>query len=226
MAAYASKSDIVKSLLITVFLSFLLAAGFVPTSQRIFEIVWRLVGLDPTYWPVIGRLISFPLLAFIFWASLPSPRQEPRGKSASFLVKISVLPVLIAFLFGLISKRVSLVSLSGYSFWFVLLWYVLFVPIGEEFLFRGWFYSVLERLFKGRLLTRTNPLPISVWMTSLAFSIWHLQNLAHNYDAFVTFQLLYTLFTGLWLGYLRYMTGKLWPSIACHIVINAAVNLI
>ena len=63
-------------------------------------------------------------------------------------------------------------------------------------------------------------------MSSIAFSLWHVQNLGQDPTAGVLFQVVYTFFTGVWLGFLRWRTGSLFPCVAGHIAVNLASNLI
>jgi membrane protease YdiL (CAAX protease family) len=104
-------------------------------------------------------------------------------------------------------------------------WYLVSIPIGEEYLFRQWFYRVTQRLWGNRVFTLTNPFPAPVLLSSLAFSLWHLQNLVGATFAMVLFQVVYTFFTGLWLGVLRAETGRISLCIVAHFLINLASSL-
>ncbi len=106
-----------------------------------------------------------------------------------------------------------------------LAWYVLLIPFGEEFLFRGWIYQIGERFFRDRPGFLTTPFPASVWLSALAFSLWHLQNLSQDGAGMVAFQMGYTFFVGLWLGYLRWQSSGLFIPGCAHIALNLATVL-
>jgi len=157
---------------------------------------------------VAGRLgvFAFPALALIFHVSLPQKCQVRLPKRALSTCWVAWG---IAALYGH-ARGGSLPA--GWD----LVWVVIAAPLGEELLFRGWLWNVLDRTSRGRMLTPTNPLPTALWGTSLAFAIWHLQN-GGEY-----FQVAYTFWTGAWLGYLRWITGNLgWPVLA-HVTLNLA----
>lgn len=205
----------------TLSLAGLLATGFLPTCHHFFSMLWSALGRPWPQWRWLGEMASFPLLAAVFAFSLRQPPPQIRESYAE-LARKSVLPLFIALCFGYLhpgSPGLRLIPGGGLApeVW----WYALFVPIGEELLFRGWLFALFEKLWPRRTASLTNPLPASVWLTSLAFSLWHLQNLARDPVPYVAFQCVYTLMTGLWLGYLRWKSGKLFPSILAHAAINA-----
>ncbi len=190
--------------------------GFIPTSHSFAAMIWRLFGEPSSFWKSLGEMGSFPLLALLFCVSLPKSLESSEPVSLSFLMEISLLPLLISFVFGLLHPAPGLFSVGPNM---DVLWYILFVPLGEELLFRGWFYALIEKLWP-KFLTATNPLPAAVWMSSVSFSIWHLQNIYKDPLGLVMFQVVYTFFTGLWLSYLRWKTGKIGLSCLAHTAIN------
>ena len=111
------------------------------------------------------------------------------------------------------------------SLWGNGVWYFLLGPVGEELLFRGWAYGLCLKLWGPRSPTLTNPLPLPIWFSTITFSLWHLQNFGHEPAGFVVFQLAYTIFAGLWLGYLRWGSGTMWVPILAHIALNLSANL-
>jgi len=143
------------------------------------------------------------------------------------LINTGWVPLAIATLFGLIHPSPPL-----WDFWptemgkEAVLWYLALAPLGEELLFRGLLFAVAWKLTRGRNLTDTNPMPVAVWATALAFSVWHAQNLSSDPFGFVAFQVFYTFFVGLWLGYVRWKSGKLWLPIGFHVGLNLCANLL
>jgi len=199
----------------------ILAGGFLPTAKSVSDALETL-----TNWHWWGTM-AFPILAGLFCLSAPAPRSsEPAKMSLADALKTIPIPFAISMVFGLLRPGTSvfelLASPRGRE---VLLWFAVAVPVGEEWLFRGWVQTIAERFAPGVRLTDTNPLPVSLWVSSLAFSVWHLQNAAYEPPTFVAFQMLYTFFTGLWLGYLRWRTGRLLPCVIAHFALNLASNL-
>jgi membrane protease YdiL (CAAX protease family) len=187
----------ISRVLIAVFLGVLLSMGFVPTSFSLL----RWAGYEA--W-------GFPLLACFFHFTLPkSYRVWSATESFQSLTEKSILPLMIAALFGVIMRSHSgTASIDGNSF----LWIVLLSPLGEEFLFRGWLFGLFKKL---------SPEPFTATLlTSLSFSLWHLQNYTLYSFSFLAFQLFYTFFCGVWLGYLREKSGNLKMSLVGHILIN------
>jgi membrane protease YdiL (CAAX protease family) len=198
--------------------------GFVPTSVELWEVLARGLGLPLESGLDLGRNIAFPVLAYLFFISLGknqltrAPLPAPRWSTW----KISLLPIVIAFAFGLLKEGTALFE----NLWDPLnrssvIWFVISVPVGEELLFRGWFYTLIERVSGKKWLTSTNPMPVAVWMSAMAFSIWHLQNWNFSGPQATLFQVGYTFFTGIWLGSLRWLTRSLWIPILAHLAINA-----
>lgn len=216
---------------LTVGLAGLLAGGFVPTARELFRLCLSLLPPHNLTGFVVetGERAFFPVLAGLFLISLPRSRpRPPRRLIASWLSlsEISVLPILVGFAYGYFQEASSFLLLFGTPSGLLdVMWYLIFVPIGEELLFRGWFYHILDRLWPLNA-TATNPLPLALWMSSLAFALWHLQNLTLDPLPLVVFQTLYTFLTGMWLGTLRWRSGRLLPCVAAHILLNAAANLV
>lgn len=212
---------------ITIALAALLAAGFIPTSQSFFRWIYQILSLQSHHIKTLGELASFPLLSLFFYLSLPGSKITCRKfPQYSFLLQISLLPLMVAFTYGWIHPGPSLVDIwrvtpSVAEIW----WYLLFAPVGEEILFRGWFYNISERLWPKKMFTATNPFPTAMWTSAIAFSFWHIQNLSQAGPGLTTFQILYTFFAGLWLGYLRWKGGGLFLPITFHLAVNWLANL-
>jgi len=77
----------------------------------------------------------------------------------------------------------------------------LFAPVAEELLFRGYVYRGLER--------GLGP-AAAIGLTGLAFGLYHFDPL----------HIIGALTIGLWLGWLRWATGAIWPCIAAHMLNN------
>ena len=164
----------------------------------------------------------FPLLSALFALSLPKRRSEIRHFPDCSLIFMSFLPLLIAFAFGKIIGNHLRWDLDDHLV--DTLWYLVFIPFGEECLFRSWLYGILDRVWPGKMFTATNPLPIAVWGSAIAFSLWHIQNFTNSSPGLVFLQIAYTLVTGLWLGVLRNKTGQVWPGVFAHTLINLAAG--
>jgi len=211
------------ALLLTLSLSAMLTAGFIPTSSEIWDFLSQRLGVTSFTALKIGHECLFPLLAFLFYRSLGRHVTEPALTAPKWnLIAISILPMILAFGFGLMqgshnffSRVFQHTSMEGW------LWYLVCAPVGEEFLFRGWVYAVVQRTHGKTWLTATNPLPLALWMSAVAFALWHFQNWAYLGASATLLQVGYTFFTGLWLGVLRWKTKSLWAPMAAHLMINA-----
>lgn len=215
MEKIASRKEFWGGLTLAGWIGIGLAMGFQPVALSLWTEICRVLGLNAAAY----SLVAFPALALLFHLSLPRRgSQKPTDSFAWSLVAISILPLLISFLFGALKPEWPTGSgaLSGQDW----IWICLAVPLGEELLFRGWLYRFLDRFAKGASLTVTNPLPVAVWGTALAFSLWHFQNWGVASAPWVIFQILYTFWTGVWLGVLRWRTGSLWVPILAHALIN------
>ena len=206
----STRKERLGSLVLTVGISAVLTLGFLPTAREIGA--W----LPPL------ETAAFPLLCWLFYVSLPGRE----GKAdldwpLVRLLKISLVPLVVGVAFGYCRHEPSFFSRWGTidaRSW--ALWYLVVVPIGEELLFRGWLYKIIERLWPQRFFTATNPLPLSLVMPAIAFAIWHFQNLSQDPWRLVAFQVGYTFFAGLWLGFLRWKTSRLTFPILAHIALN------
>jgi len=206
--------------LLTAGLAAMLALGFLPTAARAAELLALALRLDgPGH--ETARLLGFPALALLFYVSLPrsTRRVSSPHTPARTLVEISALPLLISFVYGYFISHPSIWQADRKA-WPLLLWYLILAPVGEELLFRGWVYSLIEKLSGGKSLTLTNPFPIALWASAFAFSMWHFQNASRDPWVVVTFQVGYTFLAGIWLGYLRWQSGRVSVAIFAHILLN------
>lgn len=219
----ADKQTLGWSLSFAVLTGILLGVGFLPTCKSLFVALSPF--LPPTKPPYsrLREMAFFPFFAALLALSLPKPRSLVQGSHFAHLLRISLLPICISFFFGRV--RGTHFSWNFSDHLLDTTWYLLFIPFGEEFLFRGWLYNLSERLWPHTLLTMTNPFPVSVWVSSTAFSLWHTQNLSSSSASLVFFQVAYTFLTGFWLGYLRWKSDRLWPGILAHFALNAVAGI-
>jgi len=171
---------------------------------------------------------GFLALTLVFWLSSLMRRVKPSGTpfpSPPLTPALTfVVPVVIALLYGWLLRPGPSLVFSGAPA--EKIWHFLLVPIGEELLFRGWFYNVVDHRFEGKMATLTNPLPCAAWASSLAFAIWHLQNWDTLGPGLTIFQFFYTGLAGLWLALLRWRSGRILYSILGHAAINLSASLI
>lgn len=88
----------------------------------------------------------------------------------------------------------------------------------EEFLFRGAVNQLADRGSGGKLLWR---IPVAIYISSLCFSLHHLQ--FHHFEinpASIT-QVTYTFVMGMFFGMLRAKSGSIWPPVVVHMVNNS-----
>lgn len=220
--AIASNRDRAFSIIFSLVVGSLFALGFISTSQKLFVFFSTWIPKAGSPWNELKEMSFFPLLAALFSISLPKRQSEVRRSPNQQLFLMSILPLLIAFAFGKIIGNHLRWDLEDHIV--DTIWYLVFIPFGEECLFRSWLYGVLDRIWPGVMFTATNPLPVAVWGSALAFSAWHIQNFSSDSYGLVFFQLGYTVITGLWLGVLRWKTGQLWPSVFAHALINFAAG--
>lgn len=220
--AIASNQDRVFSLLFSLVVGVLFALGFLSTSQSLYTYFSPWIPKAPYPWSELKEMAFFPLLAGLFALSMPK-RPSLQRSSTSGLLKMSIFPILIAFVFG---RTIGNEWHWDFSKNLVnTVWYLVFIPLGEECLFRGWLYGILERVWPGKTFTVTNPLPLAVWGSAIAFSVWHLQNFGSSSVPLVALQIVYTLATGLWLGVLRHRSQSLLPGILAHSFINLSAGI-
>ncbi len=175
-------------------------------------------GVSPYFGKVTSLKFSlFPILAIGLYFTL-NPSWKWSSKGLSFLLYSTPFPVMLAFLYGRLTSIFEGELLEASTYY----WYVVCIPIGEEFLFRGWVFEIFERRFPEKILLRTVPFSVTLWITSLLFSLWHFQNLGRNPFGLVLIQVVYTFFTGFWLGQIRLRAGNPIPSCIAHSLLNLA----
>ncbi|MFM8270008.1 MAG: lysostaphin resistance A-like protein [Pseudomonadota bacterium] len=202
----ANSRQVILTFALSLLVGFVLGYGFISLSYRLLD-------------GVLGdfKLLSFPLLALFFVVSLPHSSHPvlwvyPQNR----LLTLCVLPLIIALGFG--------VAKSFRADWNQAIWAWFIVPVGEELLFRGWVTSLLNRLNKNTFWGVAPLYPLSLWGSALAFSAWHLQNFDLVAFNFLIFQCIYTFCVGIWLGFIKWQTRKLWPCILAHCLLNLSAD--
>ncbi len=79
-------------------------------------------------------------------------------------------------------------------------------PLFEELLFRGWLWDLIEE----------NGNWVLAWVaTSVLFGMMHIDPVQGTA----------VMFTGFFLGWLRHVSGSIWPCVACHFMNNALASI-
>lgn len=224
MTAIRGLSRYSELLVVSVIGGIALMISFLPASHFVGFCLSAL--MDAPVWFVPPHW-GFTLLASLFWLS--SNIKRPKVESTFPPPDINpwltyVIPAGIALLYGWLLRPGPSVVMGGSAS--DRLWFLLLVPVGEELLFRGWFYNLIDVRFGGKMLTPTNPFPCAGWASSLAFAIWHVQNWETLGPALTSFQVFYTFVAGMWLSLLRWRTGGIVHSILGHAAINLSASLI
>ncbi len=213
----ATSKERLTAMVLTLCLSLILTPGFLPSITELWEHLAKLRsgGANEIYeW---GREWTFPLFSYVLFRSLGRHGTKWSVEAPAWdLWRISILPLVIALIYGLV-RRYFMAPLAGPNW----MWTLVCIPLGEEYLFRGWFYGIVSRTHAGKRWSATNPLPVELWMSALAFSLWHLQNWDFAGAPVTLFQVAYTFFVGLWLGVLRWKTKTMTAPILAHFAINA-----
>ena len=212
-------------LLFTCLLGISLALTLLPSIHSFYTFLEPFIPAHPFGDPKLLEMSLFCSASALLYLSIPEKFRSSSDVSSSLksILPSFFIPILIAFLFGWIQRHQFLVMSQNRVR--DLFWFTVCIPIGEELLFRGWLWALMQALFKKQFFSLTNPLPIELVLSSFAFSLWHTQNYGHVSLGFLVFQLLYTLLTGFWLGYVRWKTGKILVSTLAHTSINLAASL-
>lgn len=207
-----SREEKIALIVVTVFFT----CGFTFTFLPLLNLL--LQKTLPFEWYTTAALIAFPLSMGVACLVESPAALVNRSPIAPNGWKMSVVPILLSFGFGMIRGSAPLDAGTH-------IWILFSAPLGEEFIFRGWFYSFLNRQGGKNLWSHTNPLPTTVWLSAAAFSMWHLQNWGQSSTTAVLFQLFTTFFVGTWLGILRWKTESIWSGVVCHCLLNATTEL-
>ncbi len=223
--SFISQKDRLFGIFLSLGFGITLAFTLLPAIHYFYLFLAQSLSYPSPWTSKFTEMAFFTVISAVFFFSIPKSSRAPQPviEPLRSLLPSFVLPIAIAFIFGIVLRNQFLVSSQNTLQ--DLFWFVVCIPWGEELLFRGWFWAVFKSLFKGHFFTLTNPLPAELVFSSLAFSLWHLQNYSQFSLSFLLFQLLYTFLTGLWLGYLRWKTGKITSSVLAHVLINLATSL-
>jgi membrane protease YdiL (CAAX protease family) len=96
---------------------------------------------------------------------------------------------------------------------FAILGFVLLGPLTEELLFRGAIFELAERAYP-----HSPSAPIL--LSTILFSLYHLQIHSYEVTPFVVAQLAFTLPMGYVFAKLRCASGSLWPGFVAHVLTN------
>lgn len=97
--------------------------------------------------------------------------------------------------------------------WPAIMAFIAFGPIGEELLFRGMIFERARRLW-------ANSARPAIWISTIAFSLHHIQLHQHPLDGAALAQIGFTLPMGLVFAQLRERSGSLWPGLLLHVTTN------
>ncbi len=87
-------------------------------------------------------------------------------------------------------------------------WIILFAPIYEEVIFRGWILGNLKKRFSVKW---------AIGISSVVFGLWHLKNLFYFDAPDVVYQMVYAgLLLGPVFGYIAVKTKTIWPGVILH----------
>ena len=130
---------------------------------------------------------------------------------ASCLFPVGVGVILVEILGQVIAPDPTLETvlrnLSPAQWWLYLVVIALLPGFIEELLFRGYFQS--------RLHLRWHP-AVCVTLSGVLFGLFHIHPHA----------IVFATVVGMWFAYIAYCSGSTWPTIACHVAINALMTLL
>ena len=105
---------------------------------------------------------------------------------------------------------------SVYYFRHATNWYVIFAPLYEEVIFRGFVLGGLLALYNKRT---------SIWLSAFLFGIWHLKNLTSLSTDAVLYQVAYAgLILGPLLAWLTLKTKSIWLGVMIHALNNILLS--
>lgn len=206
---------------ITLLVSVLFPLCFLSAAHSVGLLLARLVSgplwFVPPQW-------GFLILTLLFFVTVPRDEIKSTLPPPPINVWLTLLlPIGISFCYGLWLRPGESLVFKGAPA--DKLWHFLLVPVGEELLFRGWLYGILNRRYGGQVTSETNPFPVAGLFSAVAFALWHLQNGTAYPLPLLVFQVAYTLLAGLWLALLRWKSGSIWPGVVAHISLNLAASL-
>lgn len=171
-------------------------------------------------WNWFGKLLSI-IWAVLFLAFGPLSFQDagvrrPRpgtGKSAFIIVVVLAAVAFVAHFFLSSGAPRSVETLL----------YQLTMPaIAEELVFRGVLFAILERAFREATQGAHWWQSRSVWVTALAFALFHGWGVSHGSFHFNAMACVFPFVFGVIAGALRKHTGSQWYPIALHSAVDFA----
>lgn len=150
------------------------------------------------------------------WVTIHKP--VPPSVLWKFHSKWSVLiPIIVIFLIVL----ATLFPSSKHDR-FDMFYIVLIAVIGEETLFRGLLWDLMNG-YTGNI--DFLHLPGTIWLTGLAFGVMHIQYHSFQINLASIIQIIYSFVMGLIFGAIRQRTESIVPSIFAHSAFNSLFNL-
>lgn len=168
---------------------------------------WIASAAIPSCIVILSLYFCLGSRAVLRWPQLSPPNRR-------FIVSLSALWL------GLwLSASVAAAFAMGYwptyaRGWPAILAFIVFGPIGEELLFRGMIFERVRRIW-------ANSARPAIWISTIAFSLHHIQLHRLPLDGAALAQIGFTLPMGLVFAQLRERSGSLWPALLLH----AATNL-
>jgi uncharacterized protein len=172
-------------------------------------------------WMAMAMIGSFPFTLGVIWLAIRIARQPfaeylalrwPTGRELARALVLTLAVLVVWFVVGwLIGQRASEFAIDGYrsakaSGWLAvyLAALLVFVPISEEFVVRGFLFRGWSQSFLG---------PVgAIVLTSAVWTALHIQ-----YNAFYLSEIFAI---GLVLGFFRWQTGSTWLTTIVHAAIN------
>lgn len=105
---------------------------------------------------------------------------------------------------------------TGELFGYPLAISILFVPIYEELIFRGFILRGLSRMYS---------LKAAIIGSSLLFGLWHLKNIFYLTPPRLAYQMAYAVVLGLILAYVTVRTKTVWIAVILHYLNNLLAPL-
>lgn len=100
--------------------------------------------------------------------------------------------------------------------------FVVIGPITEELLFRGIIFSLALRVFSNRGFAQ---IPYAIWFSTVFFALTHVQYHEYQLSTEVFLQILMAIPIGIALGFIRLDTGRVWPAVIIHSLLNWMASL-
>jgi membrane protease YdiL (CAAX protease family) len=161
----------------------------------------------------LAMLISYAIYSWVRVGKLVPPSVEWAIHAKGSVVILSVVVILAALAILFPSPKHDRLDM------FVI---VAIAVIGEEILFRGLLWDIVEGRTGSFCLLRLSG---TVWLTALAFGVMHFQYHQFQIHLASGVQVLYSLCVGLILGGIRERTGSVIQPILVHSAFNSLFNL-